>query len=136
MKKTKARPKIPTIVNTKPEATLFCRKDVLELASATEAALEDGSTTVVVLVTEGGVKGTELLPIEGVVKAGGAAEEMVEETLLDKLDGADDEAELDCDDELVPELVRIRVLVALFIGRIERGSESPIKSLGRKRSKA
>lgn len=53
MKKHKTRPKMPTIVNTKPEATLFCRKDVLlPPAMAGGEAIGDGSA-VTVCVTVG-----------------------------------------------------------------------------------
>jgi fibronectin type 3 domain-containing protein len=90
MKKTKARPKIPTIVNTKPEATLFCRKEVLEVTATTGVAVEDEDeddwTTTVVRVTGEGVRELELLTIGGVGTPVGADEEAVaEETLLDKL---------------------------------------------------
>jgi hypothetical protein len=44
MKMMKTRPKMAAIANTKPEASLFCRKDVLEPVLATGDAIEDDST--------------------------------------------------------------------------------------------
>jgi hypothetical protein len=64
-KMTKTRPKMPAIANTKPDATLFCRNDVLALTGIVGGAgIEDDSTTTVVCVTGSGVKELELLGVE------------------------------------------------------------------------
>jgi len=125
-KMTKTRPKMPAIANTKPDATLFCRNDVLALTGIVGGAgIEDDSTTTVVCVTGSGVKELELLSVEWV-------EDKVEETmetLLDELtDLGCDEVELD--DEVALELAE--VLLVKLPG--SRGSKGP--SLGRIPSKA
>jgi len=66
MNMTKIRPTTPTIANTKPEATLFCRKDVLleESVLREGGATKDDSTTTVVRVTRRGVDELEMLSVE------------------------------------------------------------------------
>jgi len=115
MKPIKTRPKIATMVNTKPEATLFCKKDVLELAlAAGREGIEDDSTTrVVVRVTGEDDETLELLSIEEVVVLVDEVEEgMEEERLLNELADIDwDEVKLRND--VVLELEELPLLLVL-----------------------
>jgi hypothetical protein len=90
MNMIKIRPTTPTIANTKPEAALFCRKDVLleELVLRDGGATKGDSTTTVV-VTRRGDDELEMLSVEEAedaeveVEVEETTEE--EETLLDDL---------------------------------------------------
>lgn len=120
MKKTAA--KMPTIANTKPEATLFCKKDVLEAAApGLEEADEDDSTTTVVRVIERGIGELVLSSIEEVVDE--VERTTDEETGLDDFAEADNGVGLD-DDEVVFELVALP-LVGIVVDRGSNGSLRP-----------
>jgi len=87
MNMIKIRPTSPTIENTKPEATLFCRKDVLpeELVLREGGATRDDSTTTVVCVTRRGDEELEMLSVEEIEDEVKVEETMEGETLLDEL---------------------------------------------------
>lgn len=91
---------MPTVVKTKPDATLFCRKDVLPATLEAGEAVVDGSTTTVVCVTGSGVNHIELICVKEMVVLVDDVEEMAEEetTLVElslSYDIDDDEIELD-----------------------------------------
>ena len=89
------KPTRPTIVNTKPEATLFCKKDVLEPGLVVGRGNGVESTKTVVTVE--GTEELEMLSVEE-VEEGVEYVEVIEkvdeetmegETLLDELDLSD-----------------------------------------------
>lgn len=83
MNMIRARPTTPTIVKTRPEATLFCKKDelpVFELILGGVAFGDDCTVTVEVCTVTGG---SEIALIEAFVGDATGADKVVELELLD-----------------------------------------------------
>ena len=79
---------MPAVVKTKPDATLFCKKDVLPatLAARLREAVDDDSTRTVVCVAESGVNHAELVCVKEMLVLVDDMEEMaVEETTFVEL---------------------------------------------------